>query len=68
MDAAKQQIINFYLMKDLGPIKFYLNIKVNKNREQRTIQFTQTAAINRIFANAKITNYKFYTTPMENGL
>jgi hypothetical protein len=37
IDIAKQQIMNLFLMKDLGPIKFYLGMKVDRNREKRTI-------------------------------
>jgi hypothetical protein len=37
IDIAKQQIINLFLMKDLGPIRFYLGMKVDRNRELRTI-------------------------------
>jgi hypothetical protein len=37
IDIAKQQIMNLFLMKDLGPIKFYLGMKVDRNREMRTI-------------------------------
>jgi hypothetical protein len=37
IDTAKQQIMNLFLMKDLGPIKFYLGMKVDRNREMRTI-------------------------------
>jgi hypothetical protein len=40
IDIAKQQIINLFLMKDLGLIKFYLGIKVDRNRKMRTIQLT----------------------------
>jgi hypothetical protein len=37
IDIAKQQIMNLFLIKDLGPIKFYLDMKVDRNREIRTI-------------------------------
>jgi Reverse transcriptase (RNA-dependent DNA polymerase) len=37
IDTVKQQIMNLFLMKDLGPIKFYLGMKVDRNREMRTI-------------------------------
>jgi hypothetical protein len=37
IDTAKQQIMNLFLMKDLGPIKFYLSMKVDRNRKMRTI-------------------------------
>jgi hypothetical protein len=37
IDTAKQQIMNLFPMKDLGPIRFYLGMKVDRNREARTI-------------------------------
>jgi hypothetical protein len=37
INTAKQQIMNLFLMKDLGLIRFYLGIKVDQNRELRTI-------------------------------
>jgi hypothetical protein len=37
IDIAKQQIMNLFPMKNLGPIKFYLGMKVDRNREMRTI-------------------------------
>ena len=40
IDAAKQQIMNLFPIKDLGPIRFYLDIQVDRNREMRTIQLT----------------------------
>jgi hypothetical protein len=55
-------------MKDLGSIKFYLDMKVDRNREKRTIQLTQTAAIDRILDEAKLTDCSPYQTLMEYGL
>jgi hypothetical protein len=37
IDIVKQQIMNLFLIKDLGLIKFYLSMKVDRNREMRTI-------------------------------
>jgi hypothetical protein len=37
IDTAKQQIMNLFLIKDLGLIKFYLGMKVDRNRKMRTI-------------------------------
>jgi hypothetical protein len=68
IDTAKQQIMNLFSIKDLGPIKFYLDMKVDRNREMRTIQLTQTATIDRILDEAKLTDYSPYQTPMEHGL
>jgi Reverse transcriptase (RNA-dependent DNA polymerase) len=68
IDAAKQQIMNLFPMKDLGPIRFYLGMKVDRNRDARTIQLTQTAAIDRILDEAKLTDCSPCQTPMEHGL
>jgi hypothetical protein len=68
IDTAKQQIMNLFPMKDLGPIKFYLGMKVDRNREMRTIQLTQTTAIDRILDEAKLTDCSPYQTPIEHGL
>ncbi len=40
MDAAKREIINLFLMKDLGPIAHYLDIYIKRDREVDTIYFT----------------------------
>jgi hypothetical protein len=37
IDTVKQQIMNLFLIKDLGLIKFYLGMKVDRNRKMRTI-------------------------------
>jgi hypothetical protein len=60
--------MNLFPMKDLGPIRFYLGMKVDRNRELRTIQLTQTAAIDRILDEAKLTDCSPCQTPMEHGL
>ncbi len=60
MDAAKRDIINAFLIKDLNPIAYYLNIYIKRDREVDIIYLTQTAAINRILKKIKITNYSLY--------
>jgi hypothetical protein len=37
IDTAKQQIMNLFLIKDLDPIKFYLGMKIDRNRKMRII-------------------------------
>jgi hypothetical protein len=59
--------MNLFPMKDLGPIRFYLGMKVDRNRELRTIQLTQTAAIDRILDEAKLTDCSPCQIPMEHG-
>ena len=54
IDTAKQQIMNLFSIKDLGLIKFYLDMKVDRNRKMRTIQLTQIAVIDRILDKAKL--------------
>jgi hypothetical protein len=55
-------------MKNLEPIQFYLGMKVDRNRELRTIQLTQTVIIDRILDEAKLTNCSPYQTLIEYGL
>jgi hypothetical protein len=43
-------------------------MKVDKNRELRTIQLTQTAVIDRILDEAKLIDCSPCQTPMEHGL
>jgi hypothetical protein len=68
IDIVKQQIINLFLMKDLGLIKFYLGMKIDRNREMRIIQFTQIAAIDRILNETKLINCLFCQIPIKHNL
>ena len=55
-------------MKDQGPINFYLDIKVDRDRTKRTFKITQTAAINQILEEMGLTDCTPAKIPMENGL
>jgi hypothetical protein len=68
IDIAKQQIMNLFPIKDLEPIRFYLDMKVDRNRELRIIQLIQIAVIDRILDEAKFTDCSPYQTPIKHGL
>ena len=40
MDAAKQELKELYLMRDLGPISHYLGQSIVRDRKARTIYLT----------------------------
>jgi hypothetical protein len=67
MDAAKQELKELYLMRDLGPISHYLGQSIVRDRKARTIHLTQTAAINRILEEVGMTQCTPCATPMEYG-
>ncbi len=55
-------------MKDLNPVNFYLDIKVDRDRAKRTIRLTQTTAIDRIIKNIGMKDYKITKILIESEL
>jgi len=45
---VKQCLNDTFKMSDLGPVSYYLGMKVERNRAERTICLTQTAYINKV--------------------
>jgi len=45
---VKQCLNDMFRMSDLGPVSYYLGMKVERNRAERTIRLTQTAYINKV--------------------
>ena len=68
INKTKQQLIGKFDMKDQGPINFYLNIKVDRDRIKRIFKITQTAAIDQILEKMRLTDCTPAKISMENGL
>jgi len=45
---VKQCLNDMFKMSDLSPVSYYLGMKVERNRAERTIRLTQTAYINKV--------------------
>jgi hypothetical protein len=58
INAAKEEIIILFSIKDLEPIIYYLKLQIERDRQTRIIYFTQTAYIDRILEKIGIRNCK----------
>ncbi len=45
---VKTELTAAFLMVEMGPISFYLGLKVEQNREKRTIKLSQPAYIDKV--------------------
>lgn len=52
-------------MIDLGPISFYLGLKVERDREKRTIKLSQPAYIDKILSKFHLDQASPANTPMK---
>lgn len=48
IEKVKAELTSAFQMADMGPISFYLGLKVERDREQRTIKLSQPAYIEKI--------------------
>lgn len=48
IDQIKQELTSAFSIVDMGPISFYPGLKVQRNREKRTIKQSQLAYINKV--------------------
>ena len=58
---------NKYPLTDLGPLHWLLGIKVERDREARTIRLSQTSYINSIVSRFSLDDAKSVPTPLEPG-
>lgn len=52
-------------MVDMGPISFYLGLKVERDRGKQTIKLSQPAYINKVFSRFHLDKAHAVTTPMK---
>lgn len=68
MKVIKVELTAMYNMKDLGPITECLGIRINYDREKRTMTLDQTEYITSILQKFNITNPRVATTPLDPGV
>jgi hypothetical protein len=56
INAAKEEIIILFSIKDLEPIIYYLKLQIERDRQTRIIYFTQITHIDRIFEEIGMQN------------
>ena len=64
----KNGLAQRFAMKDLGELHFCLGIRIQRNREERSIMMSQTSYIDNVLARFGMTDCKPVTTPMDPGL
>ena len=63
--GVKEDLIKAFRMKDLGEIHWLLNLKIERDREKRTLSFSQQAYIERILERFNLQDAKTYATPLD---
>jgi hypothetical protein len=62
----KDELASAFKMVDLGPISYYLGIKVERNHLTRTLVISQPAYIEKMLARHSLQNAKVSSVPMTN--
>lgn len=61
----KQKLATAFEMVDMGPISFYLGLKVERNRQNQTLKLFQPAYIEKILTKYHLDQAKSCNTPMK---
>ena len=64
---VKKQLKLAFKMVDMGPISYYLGLKVERDRVNKTIKLSQPAYIEKVFERFHMQTAKTTNTPMREG-
>jgi hypothetical protein len=64
----KKQLSKIFQMNDLGPVTYFLGVRIIRDRKNRTIQLIQDAYIRKIIGRYKLEDSKPTSTPMQQGI
>jgi len=64
----KHGLAQRFAMKNLGELHFFLGIRIERNRTERSINLSQTNYIDKMLARFGMTNCKSAATPMDPGV
>ena len=65
LGTLKKKLANEFDMKDLGPISFYLGIRVVRDRKARKVSLVQDAYINKILRDHGFEDCRPRRIPMD---
>ncbi len=65
IEKVKRELAAAFEMVDMGPISFYLGLKVERNREKKTIKLFQPAYIQKVLAKYHLDKANSTNTPMK---
>jgi ribosomal protein S3 len=65
--ALKKRLMKRFEMEDLGPAKYFVRVRITRDREERTITLFQDAYINKVLERYSMKNCHSVDTPMAAG-
>lgn len=65
VERVKAELTSAFSMVDMGPISFYLGLKVQRDREKRAIKLFQLAYIDKVLARFHLDKAHAVNTPMK---
>lgn len=65
ISRVKSELAAAFSMVDMGPISFYLGLKVQRDRGKRTIKLSQPAYIDKVLSRFHLDKAHAVTTPMK---
>lgn len=65
IQQVKAELAAAFSMVDMGPISFYLGLKVERNRQEQTIKLSQPTYINKVLSRFHLGKAHAVTTPMK---
>ena len=64
----KQQLATAFRMVDMGPVSYYLGLKVERDRSNKTIKLSQPTCIEKVLRSYHLEAAKTCPTPMKEGV
>ncbi len=68
IEKVKLELTAAFEIADIGPISFYLGLKVERNQVRKTLKLLQPAYIDKILAKYHLDQAKPCNTPMKKGI
>lgn len=65
IERVKAELAATFAMVDMGPISFYLGLKVQRDREKKTIKLSQPAYIDKVLGKFHLNKANVVNTPMK---
>ncbi len=68
IQRVKTELTASFSMSDLGPISFYLGLRIDRDRERRTIKLSQPAYIEKVLEKFHLNKANPVNTPMKESI
>ncbi len=68
IERVKRELAAAFEMVDMGPINFHLGLKVERDREKKTLKLSQPTYIDKIFSKYHLDLAKSCNTPMKEAI